>query len=91
LVQRVVEPAQPDHDVGVQGKTSAVLDDWFLQPTGIPHGDETRNIQSSQGLDAGQHRARERSNVVLQTRRQKATTGECKIVSFIAVFPHFRA
>jgi len=53
--------------VGVQRKTGAVLDDWFLQPTRIPHGDEARNIQGTQRLDAGQHRARERSNVVLQT------------------------
>jgi len=52
LVQRVAEPAQPDHSVGVQGKTSSVLDDRFLQPTGVFDGYETGNIQGSQRLDA---------------------------------------
>lgn len=47
LVQRVAEPAQPDHGVGVQGKAGSVLDDWFLQPSGVLDGYETGNIQGS--------------------------------------------
>lgn len=44
LVQRVAESAQPDHVVGVQGKTCAILDDRLLQSTGFPDRDETGNI-----------------------------------------------
>jgi len=62
--------------MGIQRKAGAVLDDRFLQPTGVPDGDETGNISSSQGMDARQHCARKRSNSVPQTRHQKTTIGK---------------